>query len=595
MQIHSRSNDMTMADGPFETSVTHGMRIEWDVPFTMADGTVIRADVFRPLSEDPVGTIVSTSIYGKGLRFQDWFPAQWAALSSEYPEAVAGSSNDFQNWEVVDPERWVPDGFAVVRIDARGSGTSEGFLNPFHDQEAQDAAEVIGRIASQSWSNGRIGMVGISYHAVMGWKVAALNPPALAAMAAWEGCCDFYRDAVYHGGIYSQMPERWFPNQVLRVQHGSGTPRNPSTGRSVTGDVALEEKLLAAARYPFVEELRRHRLAGAFYEERSAKVEDIRCAVLSAGNWGGLGLHLRGNVEGFIRAGTKDKYLEMHGREHWTDFCTPYGEDMLKRFFSYYLHDHKSGWQEQPRVLLNIRHADGRLEPRGEGEWPLARTHWTRLYLDPERMMLAQEPYAGEAILRYEPLKDNGLTFETEPFAAPVELTGPAVAKLFVSSDSDDADIFVVLKLLDTAGREVRFNGAVDPNTPLSQGWLRASHRRTDPARSLPYRPWHSHDAAQPLTPGEVAALEVEIWPTCIVLPAGYRIAVTVRGRDYDCTEEDTVSLREYAGSVLTGMRGCGPFTHADAEDRPEKTFGATVTLHFGADRQPYLLLPVIP
>lgn len=87
--------------------------------------------------------------------------------------------------------------------------------------------------------------------------------------------------------------------------------------------------------------------------------------------------------------------------------------------------------------------------------------------------------------------------------------------------------------VFDPAGIEVVFQGALDPHTPVAQGWLRASHRKLDPARSLPYRPWHTHDEKQPLTPGTIYELDIEIWPTCIVVPKGYRLALSVRGKDY--------------------------------------------------------------
>jgi len=139
-------------------------------------------------------------------------------------------------------------------------------------------------------------------------------------------------------------------------------------------------------------------------------------------------------------------------------------------------------------------------------------------------------------------------------------------------------------------GAEVVFQGALDPHTPVGQGWLRASHRKLDPVLSMPWRPYHAHDERQPLVPGEVVELDIEIIPTSIVVPAGYRIALSIRGRDY-----------EYEGEAATlsnmkhPMRGCGPFVHDDPTDRPPEVFGGRVTLHGGPGRSPYLLLPVIP
>src|SRR5439155_777112 len=116
------------------------------------------------------------------------------------------------------------------------------------------------------------------------------------------------------------------------------------------------------------------------------------------------------------------------------------------------------------------------------------------------------------------------VTFWLPPAAAETEVTGPIAARLFVSSSTTDADLFLVLRAFDPAGAEVTFQGALDPNTPLANGWLRASHRKLDPVRSTAFRPYHTHDELKPLVPGQVYELDVEVWPTCIS-PAGGTMA----------------------------------------------------------------------
>jgi predicted acyl esterase len=135
------------------------------------------------------------------------------------------------------------------------------------------------------------------------------------------------------------------------------------------------------------------------------------------------------------------------------------------------------------------------------------------------------------------------------------------------------------------------FQGAIDPHTPIAQGWLRASHRKRDPKLSRAYRPYHTHSERQPLAPGRAVELDVEIWPTSIVVPAGYRIGLTVRGRDYEHAGPSGGKLSNFKNE----LRGCGPFLHDDANDRPAEVFSGITTLHFAAARQPYLLLPIVP
>jgi predicted acyl esterase len=494
-------------------------------------------------------------------------------MVSQHPDVEAGSSNRYQNWEVVDPEKWVPDGYACVRVDSRGAGRSPGRLDPFSPRETSDLAACIEWAASQPWSGGKVGLNGISYYAMNQWHVAGLRPRGLTAMCAWEGASDWYRDAARHGGILCTFFGNWYEMQVTTVQHGLGSrgPVNPNTGEHACGPETLSDGELAARRADFAADVAAHELDCDYHRARSGDWESIDVPLLSAGNWGGHGLHLRGNVEGYVRSASTQKWLELHGLEHWTHFYTDYGVRLQKRFFGHFLKGEETGWEEQPRVLLQVRHVDGTFTERGEQEWPIPRTEWTRWELG-----------TGS----YDALGD-GITFMGDPLEREVEITGPSAAKLFVSSSTTDADLFVVLRVFDPDGGEVVFQGAIDPHTPIAQGWLRASHRKLDPALSEPYRPYHSHDEKQELSPGEVYELDVEIWPTSLVLPAGYRLALTVRGTDYEYPKAGGDRLTTFRNE----LRGSGPFLHDDPEDRPLEVFGGTVTVHAGS----YLLLPFVP
>ncbi len=185
----------------------------------------------------------------------------------------------------------------------------------------------------------------------------------------------------------------------------------------------------------------------------------------------------------------------------------------------------------------------------------------------------------------------DGLTFVSAPLEEETEITGPLAAKLFVSSTTTDADLFLVFKVYTPDLREVTFQGAIDPHTPIAQGWLRASHRKLDPALSEPYRPYHTHGEVQPLQPGVPVAVEVELLPTSIAVPAGYRIALSVRGKDYEFAKKTGIKLPHFKNELL----GCGPFLHNDPRNCPAKIFGGRTALHFDAGHAPYVLVPVIP
>ena len=160
-----------------------------------------------------------------------------------------------------------------------------------------------------------------------------------------------------------------------------------------------------------------------------------------------------------------------------------------------------------------------------------------------------------------------------------------------MSSSTRDADIFAILRVFSPDLKEVVFQGAIDPHTPIAQGWLRASHRKLDRKLSKPWRPYHSHDEKQPLKRGEVAELDVEIWPTCIVIAKGYRLALTIRGKDYEYGGASGGRLSNFKNE----LKGCGPFLHDDPLDRPAEIFAGATSLHWRRGHMPYLLLPVIP
>lgn len=573
------------------SEVRDAMRIDWDVPIEMDDGVVLRCDVFRPDDDLRHPVLLSYGPYGKGLSFQEGYKTAWELMLREHPDVAAGSTNKYQNWEVVDPEKWVPDGYACVRVDSRGAGRSPGISNQHSPREIADLHQCIEWAGVQPWSSGKVGMNGISYYAINAWRAAASQPPHLAAICAWEGNTDRYREATHHGGILSVFIKNWHEMQVRTVQHGRGErgARSVVTGELVSGPETLPEEVLAANRVNMWDEIVANPLDNAYYRERSPDFSRIEVPLLSAANWGGQGLHLRGNIEGFMRSASSHKWLEVHGGAHWAEFYTDYGRDIQKRFFGYFLKGEQNGWDRQPRVQLRIRHVD-KFVTRFENEWPLARTKWTRFYLDPDGMRLTPRvPAGGASRLSYEAL-GGGLTFRSEPLKSQTEITGPSVLKLRLSSQTQDADVFAVLRVFDPAGAEVVFQGALDPHTPVGQGWLRASHRKLDPHLSLPYRPYHTHDEIQPLIPGQAVDLDVEIWPTCIVIPAGYTLALTILGRDY---EWDGPASR--LSNMKNPMKGCGPFVHDDEIDRPAAVFGGANTLHFGDAETGYVELPIIP
>lgn len=566
------------------SEVRDGMRIDWDVRITTSDGITLAADVFRPDDDRPHPVLLAASPYGKGLPFAEGYAAAFTALLDEHPEVAKQSSNAYQVWEYPDPERWVPHGYACVRIDTRGAGGSEGTIDFFSPRETQDLYECVEWAGTQPWSNGNVGMLGISYLASTQWRVAQLAPPHLKAICPWEGASDLFREYTHHGGIPTMFMPAWMPHQVTTVQHGRAeAPLNPHTGRRVSGLPVRSAGELAATAIPIADVLRANPCVNDYYRERTAALEEITVPVLSCANWGGVGLHSRGNFEGFTRVRSAQKWLEVHGLEHWTEFYTDYGVELQRQFFDHFLKGEDNGWEHCPPVQLQVRTPDGFVR-RDEGEWPLARTRWTRCYLDLDTGGLAENPPDARQRAEFT-ARSEGVLFTLPAAEHDVEFTGPAAMKLFVSSSTEDADLFVTVHLYDPSGTEVLFTAASEPNAPVTQGWLRMSHRERDPELSLPYRPWHRHTAISPLVPGERYEADIEIWPMSIVVPAGYRLAVSVRGQDYT----------HHLPPGPQGVRGSGPFWHELPGDRDRPVYSGRTTLHGEDGQRPYLLLPLVP
>ena len=234
-------------------------------------------------------------------------------------------------------------------------------------------------------------------------------------------------------------------------------------------------------------------------------------------------------------AASKNKKLRIHTGTHFHPFHSEEGRLDQLRFFDHWLKGHDTGIMDEPPVKLQIR--TGGKSPkeykfRFENEWPLARTQWTRMYL---KLDAAEQSHDGkpEGELVPAPVSDDGQhhlpgepavacrhsiiravrcggrdrphrhLVADRPVTEDTEVTGPMVLVLWVSSTSEDVDLFATIRNIGPDGKDVWEAGQQGwDEVPVTKGWLRASHRKLDPERSLPYRPYHAHDERQWLEPG---------------------------------------------------------------------------------------------
>jgi predicted acyl esterase len=315
-----------------------------------------------------------------------------------------------------------------------------------------------------------------------------------------------------------------------------------------------------------------HALDDVYYRSRTPDLSRIKVPLLSVGNWGGVGLHLRGNIEGYLGAASAYKWLRIHTGNHFTPFYGEEGRALQERFFDYWLKGHENGLLDDARIQLAIRRGSG-FTWRSEHEWPLARTQWTHFYLDAADMSIGERVPNSPAHVSYA-APEGGISFVTAPFAQETEVTGPLALRLWVSSCTTEMDLFVTIRNLDAGGNDVACVGSNNEPVPVTKGWLRVSHRKLDQERSSEYRPYHRHDEIQKLAPGEIVPVEVEIWPTSMVFEVGHRLALDIEAHD---------------------GTGPGMFRHNDPDDRQPSLLAGINTIHTGGQRLSYLLLPVIP
>jgi predicted acyl esterase len=551
------------------TAPTYGVLAERDVDVPMRDGVRLKADVFRPDDGGKFPAILNLGPYQKDKL---WIP----------PASLEEQPTPHMNWETVTPEWWVPKGYAAVRVDGRGSGKSPGHCEPWSLAEAVDFYDAIEWAAAQPWCNGKVGLSGISYFAINQWFVANLQPPSLKAIIPWEGFADLYRDALFHGGILSVFMTNWFTAHLMHHTLGRASQGRPNGWHVNTPYFWLNNNLDSGA-----------------FRGSQAQWDRITVPMFTVGNWTGFALHLRGNTEAFMRAASKHKKLRIHTGSHVHPFYTEEGKRDQLRFLDYWLKGIDNGVMDEPPVKLAIRKGRDEIEWRHEHEWPLARTRWTKLYFDLSKPAPGQpENAAGLVSTNPDTVSSRtyaatslgsmgstsaassqvmgggikpgmGISLETPPLPADVEVTGPLAASFWVSSSTEDMDLFLTLRNFDPDGNEVLETGQQGTPVPVAKGWLRVSHRELDPELSLPCRPYHKHTRRLYLTPGEIVKVDVEIWPTSMVFRRGHRIRLDVQPRDGAGSQ----SYMHY---------------HADYNS-------GTNTIHAGGDRPSYLLLPVIP
>ena len=442
-------------------------------------------------------------------------------------------------------------------------GTSEAFF------------DVVEWAAEQSWSSGKVGLLGISYYAGSQWRVAARRPKGLAAIIPWEGMSDYYRDRCRHGGILANtFINFWWNRQVITNQYGRPGRAASNWGEdTIEGDLSTDE--LQQNLRDQNEDNKNNRFRDdEYYASKEFNLEDIEVPTLSVANWGGILLHLRGNVEGYTWAGSRNKWIRFITGRHDLPFYYHDEVEVQRSFLDAFLKgEDSSGWESgkvapvsltlrKGNVGFNNPETESKYDRREELEWPIARTAYMKYHLTPDMSLTTSKPSGfKESKISYEALgtiEDPKLVhFSTPDFEQETEITGHIVAHLSVSMSAKvsqgkkELDLFLTLRYIDPTGEEVFYTGTAGDPVPLTKGWLRVSMRNVNDKHPkhrdyLPYRGYLSTDV-QPVVPNEVYAVDVELWPTNVVVEKGGKIVLEVSSGD---------------------TQGCGIFKHTSETDR---------------------------
>lgn len=476
-----------------------GLIIERDVPVRLRDGTRIYVDIYRP-SVDAVGlpVLLAWGPYGK-----HWVTSRTFPGSGVEPAWVS----EYTGFESPDPAYWTAHGYAVAFADPRGLWHSEGDFPHNGPQERDDLYDTIEWLGAQPWSNGNVGMLGVSYLAGSQYQAASARPPSLKAISPWECFADWYREFATHGGI----PETGFrPRVSTNISYG------PSRTENTAGNLAA------------------HPLDDWYYADKYGVFEDIEVPAYVVASWSDHGLHSRGTLNAFVQMGSRRKWLEVHGQKKWAYFYRPDSVERQRVFFDTFLKGEERGIDGWPHVRVEVRDtgdpADS--EWRVLPSWPVS-GEFSPLFLDAAAGALRTAAPPADAQTMFDPVHESA-DFD-HVFGEDSEVVGPISLTLWLSADdATDADVFVVVRKVRADGSEVRFPfNALFEDGPVALGWLRASHRGLDKAASTALVPVHPHDAEQPLTPGVPARLDIEVWASGTVFHAGETLRVTVQGRDF--------------------------------------------------------------
>ncbi|MFT4299989.1 MAG: CocE/NonD family hydrolase [Aeromicrobium sp.] len=554
---------------------------ESDLSIPMSDGVELLGDLTRPVDAngdvvtEPLPVIITITAYNKVIQGSGGSP-------------LGGGSSGFL----------VKRGYVQLLVDARGTGTSGGTWQVFGEREQLDAKEVVEWAAAQPWSNGSVGMSGPSYMGITQLFAAGQNPQGLKAIFPQVPSAEVYRDVVASGG---QVDVGFMP-MWLGLVALTGTV--PPTSGEVSPEVVLQNFLEHVLGTTGTLELLLNAFSGGeraydgpWYQERSTLLQAVPNITVPTFLVGGhYDLFQRGTpliFQQLKEQGTPVKML-LGPWDHLQGSTGPgvpdagYGSlsELQLRWFDRYVKD-------LPDPTLDSDIPDFTYYELGSGKWKQRDA-----YLDEQRAQVyhlsgtsspgtpgqlvdGSEVTAGESLVAPlaaaglctrsatqwtagfsnslpvpNPCNDDnqyndelGVIFQTEPMAQDLQILGPIGARLYSSSVTGDGLLSVHVSLVHPDGTVERLTG----------GWQTISMNATDEAKSVKLdgeiiQPWHpfTAESKHTLALGEIEPVDVEIFPTGAVIPAGSSLRMSVQSFDLPHLLPTLENVPAQAGAMIT-------------------------------------------
>lgn len=600
MNSHANAQDTLSPSGDrlpvsYDREPTYqGMIAEKDVAVPMRDGVNLSVDIYRPDTTEKLPALLAFSIYNKDLQGPD--------VAKALPPQPAWSSLWAGLLEAGDTKFLVSRGYIHIIGAPRGV-----FKSDAGGSRLWDSYDLIEWIAQQPWCDGNVGMVGISGFGAEQFHVARQNPPHLKAIFPLDprgayGMMGSFREE-YPGGVlhlFRYLIMHFAAMHGTKGKPGTLPPEKEALWREAMNNPDYKmyphiyNVLTQKGQHmpPYFELLIDPYDKEAVVHEAEKGLEKIKVPTYTGSGWYAYTYktHLNG-AQNYFEKISAPKKLMFAGPAHLErPFHTLHSE--ILRWHDYWLKNIDTGIMNEPPVRYWVMGAN---EWRSGKDWPLPETQWTKLYLNSwERLQTApftpssaDDELPSDAFVQMPPTQTNTvqrLRYMTDPLPADVLVAGPAALHFFAEIDQDDTNWIVVIKDVgpDVSVRTVRENERELPRDlserEITRGWLKASHRAIDPARSKPGRPWHplTREAQKKAVPGEVTEYAVDILATANLFRRGHRICLDITSAD-----------------MPTGVGGA-----TNAEYVPNHVVSSRTTLHkiyHDARRPSHLLLPIVP